>query len=459
MQVQKDIIVPKPQTIMCEEKKKKEAKYVAMPYGKDPIFVSQKYLDELKLKNQNIPYFKIEDVFDDWKNAYKYFNNNYSNLYYYCRYISDQHFSIQEKDIDEKVDKLQDQILSTLDQMRKKLKGNLKEFKNYYQDKVEKYSKPFEKIKDDYEKFKKDLSTVRCDDKNSLDSLKQSLKPFVKKLVQTQSIEDFKKDQIVEKVDDLRKNQPYYINSQIWDTYQQMIERSIIELQDSYISKNSFCQTQIPNKGFIFQIFQRIKHDKNFEQEPNQLQHLLTDKLKQLFSCSSQELLKNLYKNKDDLKNNVILALIRTSTDQSIGFYYNAKQKSKSLLFSLTKNIILPVKEGIELKMAEHEQISPTLQFGQDLILTSDFKKCTSILGDAFDLRGVDYRIANKDTYLANGVYFDIEHFELYLIDDKDLQTVDPNKQTIPPPFQPQQGGSTNQMPPGVRTTNFGPPK
>ncbi|CAD8151099.1 unnamed protein product [Paramecium pentaurelia] len=454
MQVQKDIVVPKPQIIMCEEKKKKEAKYVAMPHKQDPIFVSQKYLDELKLKNQNIPYFKIEDVFDDWKNAYKYFNNNYSNLNYYCRYISDQNFSIQEKDIDEKVDKLQDQILRQLDQMREKLKENLKEFKKYYQEKVEKYSKPFDKIKDDYEKFKHNLSTFKQDEKKSLDSLKQSLKPFVKKLVQTESKEDFKKDQIVEKVDDLRKNQPYYINSQIWDTYQQMIERSIIELQDSYISKNSFQQTQIPNKGFIFQIFQRIKHDKTFEQEPNQLQHLLTDKLRPLFSCSSEDLLKNLYNNKDDLKNNVIIALIRTSTDQSIGFYYNAKQKSKSLLFSLTKNIILPVKDGFELEMAEHESQSPTLKFGQDLILTSDFKKCTSILGDAFDLRGVDYKIAEKATYLANGVYFDIEHFELYRIEDEDLLKPIQLQIHKGPPFLPQ-----NQQQQDIRTTNFVPQK
>ncbi|CAK62373.1 unnamed protein product (macronuclear) [Paramecium tetraurelia] len=442
---QLDKVQPVPQTIWCEQHKKKKAKYVVMVPNKDPIFASKKYLNEIKDK---ISYFKIHDTFNDWKNVYENFKNDYcSNLNYYCKYIKEQGFNIKADDIDEMVEKLKEIIIYKCDQIKEELKKKLELHQKHYKEKVVTFIDPEQKIKAEYDNFKNCLSTYQSNDEQSKKNLKQSLAAFVKKVVVTQKNDEFKDDKIVQKVDNLRKSQPFYINLNIWDSYQQMIERSLTELQESYITVNSFNQTQIANKGFIFKVFQQIKEDKDFNNEPQKMQHLLTDKLKPLIQSSKLNLLNNLYQFKDDLKNNVIIALIKTSTDQNIGFYYNAKQKGKSLLFNLTKGIFLPVKQGFELKMAEHEIQSPTLTFGQDLQIPNDFLKCSSNLGEAFDLKGQEYKIGNSESYLANGKYFDIEYFELYKIDDQDLLKVI-NQQHL----QPQQP----QQPKDPRTTLLG---
>ncbi|CAD8147741.1 unnamed protein product [Paramecium octaurelia] len=443
MEQQQDKVPPQPQKIQCEQHKKKEAKFVVMVPNKDPIFASKKYLDEIKDK---ISYFKIDDTFHDWKNAYEFFKSDYySNLNYYCKYIKEQGFNIKPEDIDEMMDKFKEMIIYKCDQTKEELKKKLEIHQKHYKEKVMTYVEPEQRIKTEHDNFRECLQKYQSNDEQSKKNLKQSLTAFVKKIIVTQKNDDFKEDKIVQKVDILRKSQPFYINLNIWNSYQQMIERSLTELQESYITVNSFNQTQIANKSFIFQVFQSIKHDKEFIAEPQKMQHLLTDKLKPLIQGSSFYLLENLYKFKDDIKNNVIIALIKTSTDQSIGFYYNAKRKGESLLFNLNKNIILPVKQGFELKMAEHEIQSPTLTFGQDLQIPKDFKQCSSILGEAFDLKGQEYKIANPNSYLANGQYFDIEYFELYKIDDQDLLKI--NNPHIP----------TN-IPPKINTQNFGQP-
>ncbi|CAD8071703.1 unnamed protein product [Paramecium sonneborni] len=435
-------VPPQPQKVMCDQKKDQEAKYVGFPYQKPPMFMSKKYFKKEVESNKKLLYFKLEDITKDWQNAFLYFDRDYLNpLNYYCKYIKDQSFFVTEEEIDQAIDKLQEEILFKTDQMREELKKQLAEHQKYYKEKVLTYNQPYSKIQNSYENFVNCLLTHKYDNLQSQQNLKKSVTDLGNIITKSLGVSEFKQDPIVEKTDNLRKNQTKFINKNIWDHYQNKILSELKSLQDNYISHNSFTETSIPNQDYIFEIFQKIKEDKEYKDNPSYLRHELKDKLVMLFKTTNQGLFKELQNQKEDLKNNITIALIKTSTDQSIGFYHNGKRKETSLLFSLTKRIAFNVKANQELKIADDEHAKISLQFGRDLVIPNDFKDCTSQLGDAFDLRGEGEKIGNLEEFLGNGIHFDIEYFELYKVNDPDLAK-QPLRQTYnqPPntmPFQP----------------------